>query len=225
MVAGVSGKSIRLLRGGIMTDAETDLHVIVLAAGASRRFGSPKQLVRIDGRPMMHTVVTNAVSIAGGSVSVVLGSGAAELAALLRHTPATVIVNREWEEGMGSSLRAAMTRLPGAPDAVLVMLADQIALTVEDLRRLVAGWRRNPASVVAASYGGSLGAPAVFPRRCFAALAELRGDQGARLLIQRELDTLVRVPLPNAAIDIDRPEDLLELEARRRRRSLPIPDA
>jgi CTP:molybdopterin cytidylyltransferase MocA len=61
----------------------------------------------------------------------------------------------------------------------------------------------------------------VFPRRCFGALGELRGDQGARVLIQRELDTLVRVPLPNAAVDIDRPEDLLELEARRRRTSLP----
>jgi CTP:molybdopterin cytidylyltransferase MocA len=199
-----------------MTEPETDVHAIVLAAGASRRFGSPKQLARIDGRPMLHTVVANAVSIAGGAVSVVLGSGASELAGLLRHTPATVVINRHWEEGMGSSLRTAMARLPGAPEAVLVMLADQIALNVDDLRKLVAGWRRNPQAVVAASYGGALGAPAVFPRRCFSALGELRGDQGARVLIQRELDTLVRVPLPNAAIDIDRPEDLLELEARRR---------
>lgn len=204
-----------------MTETENDLHVIVLAAGASRRFGSPKQLVRVDGRPMLHTAVANAVSLAGGAVSVVLGSGAGELAGLLRHTPATVIVNRQWEEGMGSSLRTAMSRLPGAPEAVLVMLADQAALTVEDLRRLVAGWRRNPDSVVAASYSGTVGAPALFPRRCFAALGALRGDEGARLLLQRELDTLVRVPLPNAAIDIDEPEDLLQLEARRRRTSLP----
>ncbi len=199
-----------------MTDTETDLHAIVLAAGASRRFGSPKQLVRIDGRPMLHTVVANAVSLAGGAVSVVLGSGAAELAGLLRHTPATVVVNRQWEEGMGSSVRVAMARLTGAPAAVIVLLADQIAITPEDLRRLVAASRRNPEAIVAASYGGTLGVPAIFPRRCFSALGELRGDQGARVLIQRELDTLVRVPLPNAAIDIDRPEDLLELETRRR---------
>jgi len=203
-----------------MTDTENDLHVIVLAAGASRRFGSPKQLVRVDGRPMLHTAVANAVSLAGGAVSVVLGSGAGELAGLLRHTPATVVVNRHWEEGMGSSLRTAMSRLPGAPEAVLVMLADQAALTLEDLRRLVAGWRRNPDSVVAASYAGIVGPPALFPRRCFAALGALRGDEGARLLLQRELDTLVRVATPNAAIDIDQPEDLLLLEARRRRSSL-----
>ena len=204
-----------------MTETESDLHVIVLAAGASRRFGSPKQLVRVDGRPMLHTAVANAVSLAGGAVSVVLGSGAGELAGLLRHTPATIVVNRHWEEGMGSSLRTAMGRLPGAPEAVLVMLADQAAITLEDLRRLVAGWRRNPDSVVAASYSGIAGPPALFPRRCFAALGALRGDEGARLLLQREMDTLVRVPLPNAAIDVDQPEDLLLLEARRRRTTLP----
>jgi len=204
-----------------MTETESDLHVIVLAAGASRRFGSPKQLVRVDGRPMLHTAVANAVSLAGGAVSVVLGSGASELAGLLRHTPATVVVNRQWEEGMGSSLRAAMSRLPGAPEAVLVMLADQAAVTQEDLRRLVAGWRRNPDSLVAASYSGIAGPPALFPRRCFGALGALRGDEGARLLLQRESDTLVRVPMPNAAVDIDQPEDLLMLEARRRRTSLP----
>lgn len=207
-----------------MNETDSDLHAIVLAAGASRRFGSPKQLVRVDGRPMLHTVVSNAVSIAGGAVSVVLGSGAAELASLLRHTPATVIVNRQWEEGMGSSVRAAMARLPGAPAAVLLMLADQVVVSVEDLRKLIAAWRRNPEAIVASSYGGTLGAPAVFPRRCFAALGALRGDQGARVLIQRELDTLVRVPLPNGAIDIDHPEDLLQLEARRRRTSLAIND-
>ncbi|RYZ66399.1 MAG: nucleotidyltransferase family protein [Proteobacteria bacterium] len=204
-----------------MSEPEADLHVVVLAAGASRRFGSPKQLVRVDGRPMLHTVVSNAASLGGHAVSVVLGSGASELAPLLRHTPATVVVNRNWEEGMGSSLRAAMTRLPGAPAAVLVMLADQIAVTVEDLRRLVAAWRRNPEAIATATYGGTMGVPAVFPRRCFAALGGLRGDQGARLLIQREWDTLVRVPMPNAAIDIDVPEDLLEVEARRRRSSGP----
>ena len=204
-----------------MSELESDLHVVVLAAGASRRFGSPKQLVRIDGRPMLHTVVSHAASLAGHAVSVVLGSGANELAPLLRHTPATVVVNRNWEEGMGSSLRTAMTRLPGAPAAVLVMLADQIAVSVDDLKRLVAAWRRNPEAIASATYGGTIGVPAVFPRRCFGALSELRGDQGARLLLKREWDTLARVPMPNAAIDIDVPEDLLEVEARRRRHSVP----
>jgi CTP:molybdopterin cytidylyltransferase MocA len=193
------------------TGSEPHLHAIVLAAGAASRFGSPKQLVRVGGRPMLHTVVGHAVSIAGHAVSVVLGAHAAELAPLLRHTPATVLVNRDWAEGMGSSLRTAVERLPGSCDGVLVLLVDQIAVTAEDLQRLAGTWRRHPESIVAASYGGILGVPAIFPRWCLPALAELRGDQGARAVLRRHGDRVQRILMPNAGIDIDRPEDLLEL--------------
>lgn len=198
------------------TAPEPQLHAIVLAAGAASRFGSPKQLVRVDGRPMLHTVVGHAVSVAGHAVTVVLGAHAAELAPLLRHTPAAVLVNRDWAEGMGSSLRTAIERLPGACDGVLVLLADQIAVTAGDLQRLTGAWRRNPDSIAAASYGGVLGVPAIFPRWCLPALAELRGDQGARGLLRRHADRVQRILMPNAGIDIDRPEDLLDLETRQR---------
>src|ERR1700733_9317951 len=86
-----------------------NLHVIVLAAGASTRFGSPKQLVRLNGRPLLHLAVSRAVEVAGQAVTVVLGANAAELAPLLRHTPAAVVVNREWAEGMGSSVRMGIS--------------------------------------------------------------------------------------------------------------------
>ena len=101
------------------------LHAIVLAAGASTRFGSPKQLVRIEGRPMLHAVVSRAVEVAGHSVTVVLGAHAPELTPLLRHTPASVIVNRDWQEGMGSSIRTGMSQVPGSVDGVLLLLARQ----------------------------------------------------------------------------------------------------
>jgi molybdenum cofactor cytidylyltransferase len=200
---------------------ESQLHVVVLAAGASRRFGSPKQLVRIDGRPLLHSAVARAVAVGGHAVTVVLGSGAAELAGLLRHSPASVLVNRNWAEGIGSSLRAAVGNLPGSCDGVLVVLADQVAVTPEDLQRLAAAWRQRPESIIAATYAGIVGVPAVFPRWCFAALAGLRGDEGARLLLRRFTDHVVRLPLPNAEIDIDVPEDLLQVEAARRRSDPP----
>lgn len=189
------------------------LHAVVLAAGASTRFGSAKQLVRINGRPLLHAVVSRAVEVAGHSVSVVLGAHAGELAGLLRHSGASVVINRNWQEGMASSLRTALAQIPGSVDGLLVLLADQPAVTAEDLRRLVGLWRRAPEGIVAAQYAQTVGVPAVFPRWSFAELAELRGDQGARALLQRHRERVTRFALPGAALDIDTPEDLLALDA------------
>ncbi len=188
------------------------LHVIVLAAGASTRFGSAKQLVRVNGRPLMHAVVSRAVELAGHSVTVVLGAHAAELAPLLRHSPASVVVNRDWAEGIASSIRTGIAHTPTTADGVLIVLADQPAVTIEDLRRLAGAWRRDVTSIAAAQYAGGVGVPAVFPRWSYRELAELRGDRGAQLLLQRHVDRLVRLPMPGAELDIDRPEDLLALE-------------
>ncbi|MFO1455788.1 MAG: nucleotidyltransferase family protein [Steroidobacteraceae bacterium] len=191
---------------------ESTLHALILAAGASRRFGSPKQLVRIDGRPMLHAVVSRAVEVAGHSVSVVLGAHAAELAPLLSHSPAGIVINRDWEQGMSSSIRAGLARLPGTADGVMILLVDQPSVTTEDLRRLVGAWRRQPDYLVAAQYGTTTGAPAIFPRWSFRELGELRGDRGAGALLQRHADRVVRVPIAAAALDVDTPEDLLLLE-------------
>ncbi|HZO21853.1 MAG TPA: nucleotidyltransferase family protein [Steroidobacteraceae bacterium] len=191
---------------------EDALHAIVLAAGASTRFGSVKQLVRIGGRPLLHTVVARACEVVGSAVTVVLGAHAAELAPLLTHTPATIVINRNWREGMASSIRAGITRLAPSCSAVLLVLADQAAVTVEDLRRLAGAWRRQPEYMAAARYGTTTGVPAIFPRSTFGELIALRGDVGARALLQRNPDRVVRVPIASAAIDIDTPEDLLALD-------------
>lgn len=191
---------------------ESTLHALILAAGASRRFGSPKQLVRIDGRPMLHAVVSRAVEVAGHAVSVVLGAHAAELAPLLSHSPAAIVINRDWEQGMSSSIRTGLARLPGTADGVMILLVDQPSVTTEDLRRLVGAWRRQPDYLVAAQYGTTTGAPAIFPRWTFRELAELRGDRGAGALLQRHADRVVRVPIAAAALDVDTPEDLLLIE-------------
>ncbi|HEY6483600.1 MAG TPA: nucleotidyltransferase family protein [Steroidobacteraceae bacterium] len=197
-----------------MTEPASDpeaVHVVVLAAGASRRFGSPKQLVRLAGRPLLHMTLARAVDVAGSAVVVVLGAHAAELAPLLKHSPAAVIVNRDWREGISSSIRAGIARLPSSCGAALLLLADQPAITAEDLKRLIGSWRRQPNYIAAALHGSTLGSPAIFPRALFSELLGLRGDFGARNLLRRNPDRVVRVPMPSAAIDIDTPEDLLAL--------------
>jgi molybdenum cofactor cytidylyltransferase len=198
-----------------VADPGDGLHAIVLAAGASTRFGSAKQLVRVAGRPLLHSAVTRAVDVAGAAVIVVLGARAAELTPLLTHSQSSVVINREWREGMASSIRAGVARLPASCTAVLLMLVDQAAVTTEDLNRLVSAWRRQPDYIAAARYGTTTGVPAIFPRSTFSDLQSLRGDVGARVLLQRNPDRVVRVPMASAAIDIDTPEDLLKLSSER----------
>lgn len=195
--------------------ARDGLYSIVLAAGASTRFGSPKQLVRIGGRPLLHMIATRAAEVTGNALIVVLGAGAAELAPLLKHSPGSVVINHEWREGLGSSIRAGIARLPAACNGVLLMLADQASVTADDLKRLAGSWRRQPQLIAAARYAGTSGAPAIFPRSCFADLAGLRGDLGAQALIRRSADRVVRVSMPSAAFNLDTPEDLLALEPTR----------
>jgi molybdenum cofactor cytidylyltransferase len=189
----------------------TGLHAIVLAAGASSRFGSAKQLVRIGDRPLLSLVAGRAAEVVGHALIVVLGARAAELAPLLKHSPGSPVVNRDWREGLASSIRAGVARLPASCAGVMLVLADQPSVTAEDLRRLAGAWRRQPLCVAAAQYGVAVGAPAIFPRHLFGELTELKGDRGARVLLKRHADRLVRVPMPSAAFDLDTPDDLLEL--------------
>jgi len=186
-------------------------HALVLAAGEARRFGAPKQLIRVRGRPLLHQVVSRAVEVAGHDVTVVLGAYADTLAPLLRHSPVSVVVNRDWREGIASSIRTGLAHLPPACSGVLVILADQALVGAEDLRRLLEVWRRQPHCIVAAQYDATTGPPAIFPREDFPSLSALRGDQGARTLLRGGSPRIVRVPVPTAAIDIDTPEDLLRL--------------
>lgn len=195
--------------------ALSGLHAIVLAAGASTRFGSPKQLVRIGERPLLNAAVGRAAEIVGQAVLVVLGAHAAELTPLLKHSPATIVINRDWREGLGSSIRAAVARLPTSCTGVLLLLADQAAVTAADLRRLVDAWNRYPQGITAAAYATTLGVPAIFPRWLFAELGELKGDVGAKLLLRRHEDRVTRVPMASAAFDLDTPEDLLALGNKR----------
>ena len=194
--------------------AESDagsLHAIVLAGGASTRFGSAKQLVRIGDRPLLSLVAGRAAEVVGQALLIVLGAQAAELTPLLKHSGGSTVVNRDWREGLASSIRAGVARLPPSCAGVLLVLADQACVTAEDLRRLAGAWRRQPLCIAAAQYGGTLGAPAIFPRHLFSELSDLRGDSGARVLLKRHADSLVRVPMTSAAFDLDTPDDLLEL--------------
>ena len=192
--------------------ASTDLHVIVLAAGASTRFGSPKQLARVQGMPMLQLALSRAQAVAGHSVSVVLGANAAQIAPALARSPVALVINRDWAEGLAASIRAGIEHLPGHCGGALLLLADQCAVTSADLQRLADAWHRDRRAIVSAQYAGGWGVPAIFPRSSFPALLALRGERGAQVLLRHPAGERVGVPMPSAAIDVDTLQELQALE-------------
>ena len=187
------------------------IHCIVLAAGGSRRFGSPKQLARVDGKSLLQTTIGHATDSLGAAVTVVLGAHAAEIVETLPPTSASVLINRNWEEGIASSIRAGVGGLPGACNGVMLALADQPLVGSQTFQRLIAAWRRLPRQIIASQFASTTGLPAIFPRWCFADLSGLRGDQNAQVVIRRYANHVVRLTHPEAQVDINYPEDLLEI--------------
>jgi len=105
--------------------------------------------VRYERQPLIQRVIAGATELAGSAVSVVLGAYAAEIASTLPPGSASIIINRDWQEGIASSIRAAVTRLPGACNGALLLLADQPLVGSHSLNRLAAVWRRQPRSIIA----------------------------------------------------------------------------
>jgi molybdenum cofactor cytidylyltransferase len=186
---------------------------ILLAAGGSSRLGQPKQLARRRTVPLIiHALAAARGALAGGDIVVVLGASAPRLRALLRRRApdVRVVQNSRWHTGLASSLQLGLRATPDDAAAVLVMLVDQPNVDEAALRRLLAAWRRRPSTPAAAHYGGRAGVPAIFPRRSWSALHAATGDAGARAIL-RSAETVTRVPLPEAAFDVDTREDLAKL--------------
>jgi CTP:molybdopterin cytidylyltransferase MocA len=127
-------------------------------------------------------------------------------------------MNRRWRSGMAASLQAGIAALGVSPGAALVLLCDQPGVTLSDLQRLVSGWRADSRCIAAARYGQVLGVPAIFPRRYWRDLMQLRGQRGARELI-RAAAGVIAVDMPAASLDVDTVADLARLPAALKRRS------
>jgi CTP:molybdopterin cytidylyltransferase MocA len=154
---------------------------LVLAAGEGRRFGGPKQLARVDGRPLVEHALAAVAGV--DRVVVVLGAHANEVLAGAELGRAEVVVCDDWAEGMGASLRAGIAAADGAQE-VVVVLADQPFITPAAIERV----RAAPGDAVRAVYGGAPGHPVVLRRALLARAGELRGDAGFRDVAMTEVE-------------------------------------
>lgn len=186
---------------------------VILAAGASTRMGTPKQLLPLDGQPLVIRAVTAALASPAWPVVVVLGAHAEKIRPALARLPLFVADSPAWAEGMAASIRAGVTTLrqfSRALDGALVALCDQPAFSADVIARLVATQRATGRSIVAARYHGRNGAPALFLREHFETLSHLTGEEGARTLLNGDPARVASVELPALEHDLDTPADVAD---------------
>lgn len=192
---------------------------IILAAGGSTRMGELKQLLPVDGQPMVRRV-TQMVCAAGlAQVIVVIGAQADRVQEAVHGLPVEIVVNEQWAAGMSRSVRAGLEAVRPDIQAALIVLADQPRLTPALLQKLVSRYEATRATIVAPFYQGRQGNPVLFDRALFAELMAIEGDQGGRSLLARYPEQIERVEVddPAVVLDIDTREEYEQLDHRNRR--------
>ena len=190
--------------------------LVLLAAGGSRRLGSPKQLVRdTGGKSLVRRASETALGSRCRPVTVVLGAEADRSAAELTGLDLRLTVNPDWQTGLASSLKAGLDALleAGPLDAAVVMLCDQPRVTSALLDSLLTASADTGCQIAACEYGGTLGVPALFAQPLFADLQALTGDEGARRVIRAYAGPVAKIPFPGGETDIDTAPDAAQFRA------------
>lgn len=194
-----------------MNESQAAVAAVVLAAGASRRLGQPKQLVQVEGESLLRRTARIALAAGYEPVFVVLGFEAAGMAIEVADLSIRALINDDWNLGMATSIRtgtiAALAVRPEV-DALLLLVCDQPQLSASHLQALLAAHRQGSLPITASEYGGKAGVPAVLARAMGPELLTLEGDAGAREIIRRVPARVSTVSWPAGLVDVDLPEDL-----------------
>lgn len=182
---------------------------VVLAAGASRRLGRPKQLLIRDGETLLHRAARLAAASGALRTVVVLGARRDAMQTALAGLDVESVFNPDWEQGLSSSLHAAARALDDFNGSVLVLGCDQPALDGAHLSALIAGASWSPGACAATAHGDALGIPALLPPALWRQSTGLHGDRGFGATLAAQVPGAVwRLQAPELEWDLDTPADL-----------------
>ncbi len=181
--------------------------IIILAAGESTRMRLPKQLLPYKRKSLLQRAVDEALASKAQSVHVVLGAHADQIRRSVSMDNVTVVLNEKWGEGMSSSIRAGVGALRPDIEAAMIALCDQPYLSSTVINELIDRYLASGKPIVACEYDGLPGVPALFAKRYFTELTSLRGDSGARRIIQSHENDALLIPFSEGSVDLDTPEE------------------
>lgn len=187
------------------------LSIVVMAAGASQRFGGCKLLAKVNGQSLLELSIGKAKRLVAeqGSIQVITGAWHPQIETAMQNgelTQTPLLFNSDWEQGLGNSIAFAIRHLPESTEKVLILLADQIAITTEELQQLINA--SQDCDITCAHYAGKRGVPAIFSRSQFAKLVGLNGEQGAKALLYGPDLRVKTVIMESAGLDIDTQQQL-----------------
>ncbi len=195
-----------------MISPSLNLAILILAAGESKRLGSAKQLLDWNGETLLQKSISTAQQLSSHcstEIYVVLGARYDELLQHITNNNIAICKNERWFTGIGSSIHCGIEVIiaNGGADSVLIMLCDQPFITSEHLQKLIELYSSLGKGIVSTNYSGINGVPAILGRKYFDDLFALRGEQGAKRLIQKYASDVESITFEDATIDIDTMED------------------
>jgi len=197
-----------------MNTAVEQVYIILLAAGASRRMGSPKQLIKWQQQTLLEQALQTSCTVFPERVILVLGAHAALIRSVTDLAGVRVVENPDWQEGIAASIRIGVQNLPESAAAALLFLCDQPLINSGHLQNILDHWQRAQSWIVASSYHDTLGVPALIPAKFFPDLLALKGDRGAKALFGQFAEQVLKIPLPEAELDVDQQCDVANLSRR-----------
>lgn len=189
--------------------------IIILAAGESKRFGSPKQLAEYKGKTLLQHAIDEAAKVDKAAICVVLGAHRDEI--LAKHKTEHIIagINEDWESGMASSIQTGLHRLlQNYTDlkGCIIAVSDQPFLKAKIFEHLIKKQQETGAGIIASAYANTLGTPVYLDKKYFDELMALTGDGGAKQMLETHKDDLSQIDFEQGETDIDSPEDLAAIK-------------
>jgi molybdenum cofactor cytidylyltransferase len=198
-----------------MSDQEKQSGVaaVVLAAGMSRRMGTPKQLLRISGETILQRTLKNVRDSNVSEIILVLGHAADDVRETIATQGLKVVINPEYQQGMGTSLRNGLAAVDAATKAAIIVLADQPWVRAGTLNSLIVCHQERKPQIIVPTYRGFRGNPALLDHSVFAEVQALSGDVGCRAIFGDHTEGIFKLPAddPGILLDIDSRDDLENL--------------
>ena len=191
-------------------EIKNTIAVIILAAGASKRMGQPKQLLPYKGETLLSYVTKIALNSECDRIIVILGANADKIEPEIARLPIKIVKNTEWNEGIASSIRCGIEYIREYfldINGVIFLTCDQPFLSPEVIQGLIDVYNSTHKPIIASKYGQTLGIPALFERSLFSELMKLKGDRGAKKIIKKYPDLVSNVPFSQGRFDLDTIDD------------------